>query len=69
MMRWTGNNPIICDGITISDVAGYIISEMAVNKKQKIEINSSEYADGIYFIRIHTDQFSAVKKLIIHRQK
>ncbi|MBL0341842.1 MAG: T9SS type A sorting domain-containing protein [Bacteroidetes bacterium] len=56
--------------ITISDIAGKIIPIAIGNKTtasaiQKIEVNTSDFAEGVYLVQIQTEKFISIKKIVI----
>ncbi len=55
-------NPIL---IKTVDASGFIISENTFDPNQDIEINTSSFNKGYYFLNVHIDGESIVKKLVI----
>ena len=60
--------------ITIADITGKIIYTTAESKMQKIEVNTEDFAKGIYFVQILREEsfgqsggFVATKKLVIEK--
>ncbi|MBL0343332.1 MAG: T9SS type A sorting domain-containing protein [Bacteroidetes bacterium] len=50
--------------ITITDITKKIIYSTTVSETQKIEVNTQDFADGIYVVKIQTADFIATKKLV-----
>ena len=50
--------------ISISDLSGKIISQSIIHSEQT-EIDISDYADGIYFVKVIIEGNQFVQKLII----
>lgn len=53
--------------ITITDITGKIIYSTTVSETQKIEVNTKDFAEGIYVVQIQTADFIETKKLIVEK--
>ncbi len=53
--------------VTIADITGKIIYKTTSTDTQKLEVNTSEFAAGIYVVQIQTGDFIATKKLVIEK--
>jgi alpha-tubulin suppressor-like RCC1 family protein len=51
--------------ITITDMTGKIIYTTIETEKQIIEINTKDFANGIYIVQIQSADFMEIKKIII----
>ncbi|MGL2964235.1 T9SS type A sorting domain-containing protein [Flavobacterium sp. RSB2_4_14] len=51
--------------IAIADITGKIVYATKVNDTQKIEVNTSHFAEGIYAVQVQSDNFRETKKLIV----
>ena len=51
--------------ITICDIAGSIIYKTTTIANQKVEINSSEFAEGIYLVQIQSADFLTTQMLVV----
>ncbi|MBL0341846.1 MAG: T9SS type A sorting domain-containing protein [Bacteroidetes bacterium] len=49
----------------ISDITGKIIYKTSATATQKIEVNTSDFAEGIYLVQIQTENFIETKKVIV----
>ena len=52
--------------ISITDVIGKIIYT-TVLADTKLLLNTKDFAEGIYMVKVRTEEFSATKKLVITR--
>ena len=59
-----GNNTKKAE-VTITDISGKLIYTTTTTDAQKIEVNTKEFAEGIYVVQIQTADFIAKKKLVI----
>ena len=53
--------------VTITDVTGKIIYSTTASETQKLEVNTSDFAEGIYVVQIQAADFIAMKKLVIEK--
>ncbi|MBL0343337.1 MAG: T9SS type A sorting domain-containing protein [Bacteroidetes bacterium] len=58
--------------VTIADITGKVIySTTASNpdsyRDEKIEVNTQDFAEGIYVVQIQSVDFTATKKLIVNK--
>ncbi len=53
--------------VTIADITGKIIYSTIERDKQRIEVNTQNFATGIYVVHIQSADFIATKKLIIEK--
>ena len=53
--------------VTITDISGKIIYKTNVTGIQKLEINTSDFAEGVYLVRLHAPDFVETKKVVIAR--
>ncbi len=51
--------------VTIADITGKIIYSITASETQKIEVNTQDFAAGIYVVQIQTADFIATKKLVV----
>ena len=51
--------------ITVTDITGKIIYTTTSTEKQKVEVNTNDFAEGVYVVQIQTADFLETKKLII----
>jgi hypothetical protein len=51
--------------VAITDVAGRIIFATTTNASQKIELSTINFAEGIYFVRIHAGDYLRTKKFMV----
>ena len=59
------NNPKV--ELTISDLTGKVIYTTLATDTQKIEVNTKDFAEGIYVVQIQTADFIATKKLVVEK--
>lgn len=48
--------------ITIADITGKIVYKTAVLNSQKLEVNTNDFAEGIYLVQIQTEKYIETKK-------
>lgn len=60
------NNNSSIDKVVITNSLGQIINETKIGTESRTTLNVSAYKSGIYFISIHSGDFSTTKKLIIN---
>ena len=53
--------------IIITDITGKIIYTTIAIETQKIEVNTQDFAAGIYVVRIQTADFIGTKKLVVEK--
>jgi hypothetical protein len=53
--------------IAIIDVTGKIVYKANAIGKQKLEVNTSNFSEGIYLVRIQSTDFIETKKLVVKR--
>ena len=53
--------------VTITDITGKIIYTTIATDTQKIEVNTQDFAEGIYVMQIQTGEFIETKKFIIEK--
>ena len=61
-----GNNNKKVD-VTITDITGKIIYATTASETQKTEVNTENFAEGIYVVQIQTADFIGTKKLVIEK--
>jgi len=54
-------------GVTITDITGKIIYRLTTNETNKIEVNTKDFAEGIYVVRIQAADFIGTKKLVVEK--
>jgi hypothetical protein len=53
--------------VTITDITGKIIYSIIASETQKIEVNTNDFAEGIYVVQIQAADFTVTKKLIVEK--
>jgi hypothetical protein len=53
--------------ITITDITGKIIYSTTVSETQKIEVNTNDFAEGVYLVQVQSADFIATKKLVVEK--
>ena len=53
--------------VTIADITGKIIYSTTASETQKVEVNTKEFAEGIYVVQIQTADFFETKKLVVEK--
>ncbi len=51
--------------VTITDITGKIIYTATVTEQEKTEVNTKDFAAGVYLVQIQTTDFIETKKLIV----
>ncbi len=51
--------------VTITDIAGKMIYSTTATGTQKIEVNTENFAKGVYAVQIQTADFTETKKVIV----
>jgi len=51
--------------VTITDITGKIIYTTTATETQKIEVNTKDFAEGVYVVRIQAEDFIETRKLIV----
>lgn len=54
-------------GVTITNISGKIIYTLTTNETNKIEVNTNEFAEGIYIVQIQAADFIGTKKLVVEK--
>ena len=57
-------NPLY--NISVTDILGKELKHLVIESKTLITINTSDLADGLYFINVTDKDFSTTQKLIVH---
>ncbi|MBL0340051.1 MAG: T9SS type A sorting domain-containing protein [Bacteroidetes bacterium] len=53
--------------VNITDITGKVIYSTIASETQKIEVNTKDFAAGIYVVQIQSPDFIGTKKLIIEK--
>jgi hypothetical protein len=53
--------------VTIADISGKIIYSTTARETRKIEVNTKDFAEGIYVVQIQTADFIRSKKLVVEK--
>ena len=53
--------------VAIADITGKIVYTTTIVETDKVEVNTNEFAEGIYIVKIQSGEFISTKKLIIKR--
>ena len=53
--------------VAIADITGKIVYTTTAYETNKIEVNTNEFAEGIYIVQIQSGEFISTKKLIIKK--
>ena len=53
--------------VTIADITGKIIYSTIASETQKIEVNTKNFAEGIYIVQIQTGEFIETKIIIVEK--
>ena len=53
--------------LTIADLTGKIIYTATTDETDKIEVNTNEFAEGLYTVRIQTGEYIATKKILVKK--
>ena len=53
--------------VTIADITGKIIYTATTDETDKIEVNTNEFAEGLYTVRIQTGEYIATKKILVKK--
>jgi len=53
--------------VTITDITGKIIYTTTARETQKLEVNTNDFAEGIYVVRIQAADFIGTKKLVVEK--
>ena len=53
--------------ITITDITGKIIYATIATNTQKVEVNTKDFAEGIYVVQLQTADFTVTKKLVVEK--
>ena len=50
---------------TIADITGKVIYTTIATDTQKVEVNTIDFAEGIYIVQIQAGEFIGTKKLVV----
>jgi uncharacterized delta-60 repeat protein len=53
--------------LSITDITGKVIYTTVATETQKIEVNTTDFAEGIYLVRVQTNDFTETKKVIVSK--
>jgi len=53
--------------VSITDITGKIVYTTTATDIQKIEVNTNDFAEGIYVVQIQTGEFIGTKKLVVEK--
>ena len=53
--------------ITITDITGKIIYNTIASDAQKVEVNTKDFAEGIYVVQIQAGEFKGTRKLVVQK--
>lgn len=53
--------------VTIADITGKVVYNTIATDTQKLEVNSTDFAEGIYVVQIQTEDFIETKTIILHK--
>ena len=53
--------------VTIADITGKVIYTTIITDTQMIEVNTYDFAEGIYIVQIQSADFIGTKKLVIEK--
>lgn len=53
--------------VTITDITGKVIYKTATRDSQELEVNTKDFAAGIYVVQIQSEDFIATKKLVVEK--
>ncbi|MBL0340053.1 MAG: SBBP repeat-containing protein [Bacteroidetes bacterium] len=53
--------------VTIADITGKVIYSTTASEIQQVEVNTNDFAAGVYVVQIQTGDFIATKKLVIEK--
>ena len=53
--------------VTIADITGKVVYTTRETDTQRVEVNTSDWAEGMYVVQIQTGDFLAAKKLVIEK--
>ena len=53
--------------VTITDITGKIIYSTTASETQKVEVNTEDFAAGVYVVQIQTADFIETKKLVVEK--
>lgn len=54
-------------GVNIFDIAGKIMYSTTASETQKIEVDTKDFAGGIYVVQIQSGEFMGTKKLVVEK--
>lgn len=53
--------------VTITDITGKIIYTTIARETHKLEVNTKDFAEGIYVVQIQTEEFTGTKKFMVKK--
>ena len=53
--------------VTIADITGKIIYTTLTTDTQNVEVNTADFAEGIYVVQIQSADFIGTKKLVVEK--
>ena len=53
--------------VTITDITGKVIYNTIATDTQKIEVNTKDFAEGIYSVKVNSADFIETKKLVVEK--
>ncbi len=53
--------------VNIADITGKVVYTTLATDTQRVEVNTSEFAEGVYVVQIQSGDFIATKKLVIEK--
>jgi len=54
--------------VTITDITGKVIYTTIATDTQKVEVNTNDFAEGIYVVQVQAGEFLGTKKLVIQKK-
>ncbi|MBL0341843.1 MAG: T9SS type A sorting domain-containing protein [Bacteroidetes bacterium] len=58
-----GNNKKV--EVIISDITGKIIYKTTATATQKLEVNTTDFAEGVYLVQVHNENYIETKKVVV----
>lgn len=55
--------------VTIVDITGKTIYAITVSETQKIEVDTKDFAAGVYLVQVQAANFNVTKKLVVYKNK
>ena len=53
--------------VTIADIIGKVVYTTKAKDTQRVEVNTNDFADGIYVVQIRAEEFMGTKKFVIKK--